>query len=107
MQEGARFKVGERYMRILETGNVYPIHEEREKMVRKGLAEFVVWNGKSFDVERQEPVEVKPVSTPARRPEPPQRGPTVAPVQTAPPVVKTFEAPKPSIDLGVGDPPGE
>lgn len=98
-QVGAKFKEGERYVRILETGWVYPVHAEQEKLVRKDKAEYVVYTDGAFKKIRDvEEAPKRVVSTPARRPVPAQ--PTVeAPLPT---MVDAPEAPaKPLIDLSV------
>lgn len=82
IQEGAVFKEGIQYIRIIESGCVYPVHAEREKMVTKDLAEYVTFNGEDFDVVKTEKEEVvkKPISTPARKPAAPVAKPVIHPV---------------------------
>ena len=105
MSEQPVYKVGEKYIRIRETGSVYPVHAEQLKMVRKELADVVIWNGKEFtkvDMPSEASSEpAKVISTPARKPEPATPPPmvqrTFAPPTTAAPVV-------PSLDLSVPTP---
>lgn len=94
---------GQNYIRIRESGSVYPLHVEQLKLVRKELADVVQWNGKEFVkvdapvAQKEEPVKI--VSTPARKPE----------TATPPPMVqRTFAPPTaavvPGIDLAVEPP---
>lgn len=97
-QIGAVFIEGERYIRVKESGWIYPLHPETEKMIRKDAAEYVVLIDKEWnvihDTNSDEPKKV--VSTPARRPEPPK----VNAPQPAP-VVKSTKVPAdvPTINL--------
>lgn len=80
------YAVGEKYIRIRETGSVFPLHVEQLKMVRKDLADLVMWNGTNFvklDYHAAEQTEPVKISTPARKPEP----------VTPPPIVQRTFAP--------------
>ena len=101
-QEGAKFVVGEKYIRMKDTGWVYPIHEEQEKLVKKDLAEYVIAeaDGKFRVVKADTPAE-RPVSTPQRRPVPAASVPAaqVAPEPVLPPVVKVTPPASSGLDL--------
>lgn len=79
------YSVGSRYIRIRETGSVFPVHPEQLKMVKKDLADLVEWNGTHFvKVELGSLPKTAPVKIDAPKPQP----------VTPPPVVqRTFEAP--------------
>ena len=42
------YTVRGRYIRIRETGAVFPVHPEQLKLVKKDLADLVEWNGSEF-----------------------------------------------------------
>lgn len=99
-QAGAIFVIGETYLRMKDTGHVFPFNEEQSKLVKKDQADFVKCTGKEGDdyqfevVKNPDEPEPKKISTPARKPEPPkapvvQAAPAVspAPVITAAPKI--------------------
>lgn len=79
------YKLNEKYIRVRETGSIYPVHVEQLKLIKAQLADLVQWDGKQFvrlDMAVPKDATVKIVSTPARKPETP-----------TPIVQRTFAAP--------------
>lgn len=74
-QAGAVFKVGEVYLRMKESGSIFPFNEEQGRLVKKDQADFVRCEEKTEDgyrfevVKLGEDAEPKKISTPMRRPE--------------------------------------
>ncbi len=79
------YAIGARYIRIRETGSVFPVHAEQLKMVKKDLADLVEWNGKHFfKVDLSTPIKEEVIKIVAPTPE----------MQTPPPMTQsTFDPP--------------
>jgi hypothetical protein len=97
------YSIGARYIRVRETGSVFPDHPEQLKVIKKDLADLVEWNGTQFvrvelgSLPAAAPVKI--VSTPARKPEPATPPPVVQRTFAPPgqgPSAETFEAPAPA-----------
>lgn len=90
------YSLGGRYIRMRDTGAVFPVHPEQLKLVKKDLADLVEWNGTQFfkvelgSLPKAEPVKIS--SAPEQQTPPPVVQRTFSPPGTAP-SVETFAAP--------------
>lgn len=105
--EGARFHEGQEYIRIRENSMIVLPHPELDRMVRKELADYVVYKGKGeFQVVKREPIKDEIVKFPTladTKPAPPSENPPAPP-----PVIKVNVEPPtvPSLDLTAEPPTG-
>lgn len=114
-QAGAVFVVGEIYIRMKDSGHMFPVHKEQNKIIKRGEGDYVKCTAKdkegnyTFELvsnlkeEKEEPAKI--VSTPARMPEiTPATAVTPSVIKVnpdatdvtenpGPPVVKTFAVP--------------
>lgn len=110
LQQGAIFAPNHNYIRMKESGMVYPVSPELEKLIRKDVTEYVQYEGRDEDGEAvfrvmreiHEAPERK-ISTPARKPEVIRK---VTPGSTKPVVQSATEmhvpTTKPAVNLDLG-----
>lgn len=99
------YAIGVRYIRVRETGAVFPVHMEQLKMVKKDLADLVEWDGTHFfkvdlgAMPREEPVKITPPPKPEPVTPPPQVQRIFAPPGAAAPQVEVFAPPPVGVSM--------
>jgi len=93
MLQQPAYSVGARYVRMRDTGSVFPVHAEQLKLVRKDLADLVEWNGTHFfKVDIGAPVKEAPVKIEAPKLEPVTPEPMTQRIFAPPPVIDPIKA---------------
>lgn len=93
MLQQPAYAIGARYVRMRDTGNVFPVHVEQLKLVRKDLADLVEWNGSHFfKVDIGAPVREAPVKIEAPKTELATPEPMTQRIFAAPPVIDPIKA---------------